>query len=252
MTINWWTLALQAVNFLVLVWLLWRFLYRPVKEVIEKRKALAEQAFADAEKSKSEAEAARQRYEEDRANLPRERQEMLNKLHEELEAERGKAMAAARRDAEKEMEDARAAIAKERDAALTELRGEVSGLAVELASRLLREVGTGAPDSLFLDVLDGQIEKLAEEDRTRLQRDLETDGARLTVVTASSLAPEQQARWRERLNDRLGTAEKMVFATDPEILGGAELRFPHTVIKFTWADQLDKARELLRRNDSAT
>ena len=46
MQIDWWTFALQTINFVVLVWLLWRVLYKPVREVIEKRKALAESAFA--------------------------------------------------------------------------------------------------------------------------------------------------------------------------------------------------------------
>jgi F-type H+-transporting ATPase subunit b len=61
MQIDWWTLVLQVINFLVLVWLSWRFLYQPVKEVIQKRKQLAEHAFAEAEKRRAEAESERQR-----------------------------------------------------------------------------------------------------------------------------------------------------------------------------------------------
>ena len=83
MQIDWWTLALQAVNFLVLVWLLWRFLFRPVKRVIEERKKLADEAFEKAAKKESEAETARARYEEREAALADERQEMLKRLHQE-------------------------------------------------------------------------------------------------------------------------------------------------------------------------
>ena len=60
MTIDWWTLGLQAVNFLILVWLLTRFLYRPVRRIIEQRKALVDKARDEAEKAKADAEAARQ------------------------------------------------------------------------------------------------------------------------------------------------------------------------------------------------
>ena len=77
MQISGWTLVLQAVNFLVLVWLLSRFLYRPVREVVEKRKRLSEQAFADAERQKKDAEVARQSFEEHRAALDKEREELL-------------------------------------------------------------------------------------------------------------------------------------------------------------------------------
>jgi len=252
MTIDWWTLVLQAINFLVLVWLLWHFLYRPVKDVIEKRKELAEQAFAEAEKKKEEADAARQRFDADRAKLVRERQDMLKKVHEELEAERRQVLDAARSDAAKELEEARAAIAKEREATLTEIREEVAGLAVELASTLLRKSGSGAPDDLFLDALEKQIEDMPAEERARLEKDLAADGAKLTVVTAAALKPKDQNRWRERISARLGQKDKTEFATDPDILGGAELRFPHATIKFTWAEQLRQAEDLLRHDEAAS
>ena len=192
MQIDWWTLALQAVNFLVLVWLLWRFLYRPVREVIEKRKQLAEQAFADADKQKSEAEAARQRFEEARDLLVRERQDMLKKIHEELETERRMVLDEARHEAGELLEAARESIAKERGAALTEVREQVGALAVELASGLLRKVGSSASSGISLEELERQVNEMPADERGRLQKDLAADSARLTVVTASPLTPEEK------------------------------------------------------------
>ena len=90
------------------------------------------------------------------------------------------------------------------------------------------------------------------DERERLQKDLAADNARLTVVTAAPLTPEEREQWTDRLSARLGRRDNTDFATDPEILGGAELRLPHAVLKFTWADQLRKARELLRRDEAAS
>lgn len=252
MQIDWWTLALQAVNFLVLVWLLWRFLYRPVKEVIEKRKQLAEQAFADADRQKSEAEAARLRFEEGRAGLAQERQDMLKKIHEELEAERRKVLEEAKGKADQLLEAARKSIAEEREAALAEIREQVAALAVELASDLLRKGGSSASSGVFLAQLERQLKDMPADEQERLQKDLAADSARVTVVTAAPLTPEEQGQWTDMLSDGLGQGEKADFATDSEILGGAELRFPHAVLKLTWADQLRKAKELLRRDDAAS
>ena len=252
MQIDWWTLALQAINFVVLVWLLWRFLYRPVREVIEKRKELAEQAFADADKEKSQAEAARQRFEDGRAELAQERKDMLKKIHEEMEAEHRKVLDEAKREADEQLEAARKTIAEEREAALTEIREQAAGLAVDLASDLLRKAGAGAPANLFLTALERQLEDMPAEERDRLQKDLAADGAILTIVTAESLTPKERNQWKDRLGTALGQKNKTDFATDPEILGGAELRFPHAVIKLTWADQLRKAEELLRSDETAS
>lgn len=252
MQIDWWTLALQAVNFLILVWLLQRFLYRPVREVIEKRRALAEQAFSEAAQQKAAAEDAQRRFEEGRAELVRERQDLLNKTHEELAAERERLMEQARREAGQLMEAARAAIGEEREAAIAELRGQVTDLAAELAATLLRKVGSGALNDGFLERIEQQLRALPAEECDRLRKDLAVNGARLTVVTAAPLTREERERWRTRLGACLGQTEATDFETDPDLIGGAELRFPHAVIKFTLADQLMRAKGILLGNETAS
>jgi F-type H+-transporting ATPase subunit b len=256
MQIDWWTLLLQAINFLVLVWLLWRFLYKPVKEVIEKRKRLAGEAFAEADRQKQEAEAARQRFEDDRAGLMQERQQMLKKTHADLEKERGQALEDARRQADELLEDARQSIAKERAAALTEIRQQATTLAVELATGVLRQTQPEGGAGVFLERLEKQLGDMPAAERERLQHDLSAEGAVLEVVTAAPLAAEEQKGWARRLGAGLAQEDqqedKIRFAVDPEILGGAELHFPHAVLKFTWADQLRKAKELLQSDEAAS
>lgn len=252
MQIDWWTLGLQAINFLVLVWLLWRFLYRPVKDVIEKRKALASQAFADAERQEKEAEAARQRFEEGRAGLSEERQDMLNRTHGELEAEREQVMKRVRHEADQLVEAARKSIEEERKATLADVREQVAELAVELASDILRKAGAKGSSDVVLDQLEKHLKELPDDERGRLQKDLAMEGTRLTIVTAVPLTAEERHHWTDRLNAQLGQKNKIEFASDPEILGGAELHFPHAVIRFTWADHLRKAEERLRRDETAS
>lgn len=250
MQIDWWTLALQAINFLVLVWLLWRFLYRPVKKVIEARKELAERAFGEAAEAKDEAEAARLSFEQDRLQLSQERQEMLKTVHQDLEVERGKMVEAAQHEAAQIIESANATIAKERKTAVAEIREQVTELAADLASTLLRQLGSDALNEAFLQKIETHIENLPEDERMRLATDLDADGARLTVVTAAALDAGTQTRWRTQLGARLDRSEMTEFAVDPGIIGGAELRFPHAVLKFTWADQLEAAKGVMNSNDA--
>lgn len=252
MQIDWWTLALQAVNFLVLVWLLQRFLYRPVRAVIEKRKRLAGEAFAEADAKKAEAEAARTALEDDKAKLAEERRGLLKKIHEEMAAERQGLLEQARREAAEIRKAAESAIAEQREAALADIREQAAGLAVELATRLLREAGPDEAGAAFLERLDRRLQDLPAEERERLRKDLDGEGARLTVVTAAPLSAEAQAAWRARLDGRLGSRERTDFAVEPAIVGGAELRFPHAVLKLTWADQLEQAREAMQGREAAS
>jgi len=252
MQFDWWTFALQLVNFLILVWLLWRFLYRPVREVIEKRKELAGQAFAQAEQREREAEAARRRFEEDRAKLVQERQDMLKEVHETLDAERQAALSEASGKAEELLAVARGTIAEERQGALIEIREEVATLAVELAAAIMRNAGSSAPNGFFLEMLEKKIEGMSADERERLRKDLAPDRARLMVVTAAPLTPDEQEQWTERLVTRLGQRARTEFVVEPGLLGGVELRFPHAALKFSWSDQLRKAEEMLRKNEPAS
>lgn len=252
MQIDWWTLALQAVNFLVLVWLLWRFLYRPVKQVVEKRRVLAEQAFADAEKRGNEADAARRELEAQRAGLVRDREDLLARLHEEQEAERAKVLEQARAEAARIVEAAQAGLAAEREAAFRELRAQAATLAGDMAATLLGKVGATAPNGPFLEELVREFGALAVEERARLQKDAASADPGVTVATAAPLSEEEQAHWRARLAADLNLPERIAFVCEPDILGGAELRFPHAVLKFSWSEQLRKATDLVKSDDRAS
>ena len=101
MQIDWWTLGLQTVNFLIVIWLLSRFLYRPIRRIIEEREA-ADKAASDAAKDKlEEAQAVRRTYEDKTAQLAAERQEREADFHKSLEAERDKRLEAARKEKRK-------------------------------------------------------------------------------------------------------------------------------------------------------
>ncbi len=245
MHIDLWTVALQGINFLVLVWLLQRFLYKPVRTVIAKRKELAQAAFVEADKAKAEADAARAALEGDRAKLAAERDAVLNAAHKSVEAERAKLIEDAKREAARLVDEAHAAIAAEREAALTELRREVAALAADLAGRLLAETGLAQDGDALLAAVAGRIAALGGEERASLAKELAAEGAKLTVVTAASLPGDAQARWRARLAEALGFTGAMVFETDAALIGGAELRFPHAVLRLSWADWLAQARAAL-------
>ncbi|HHN65335.1 MAG TPA: hypothetical protein ENK09_08260, partial [Nitrospirae bacterium] len=61
---NWWTFFFQIINFVVVVYILYRVLFRPVRDMILKRRTEIERSRADIEKERSEAEALKKEFEE--------------------------------------------------------------------------------------------------------------------------------------------------------------------------------------------
>src|SRR5260370_24166531 len=95
MQIDWWTLGLQAVNALVLIWLLAHFLFRPVVDAIAARQKAAGQLLADAKAAKAAAEAERDKAAAEAARLAEHRSEALKAAQTEAAAAKSALLAAA-------------------------------------------------------------------------------------------------------------------------------------------------------------
>ena len=241
MQIDWWTLALQTVNFLIVVWLLSRFLYQPIKRVIEDREAADRKAAELAEEKTRAAEAARTEYEAKRAELADQQRQEEARLHAEMDKERQAMLEAAERQAAELVSEARDRIERERKQALDDLGDQIADLARDLARKALGD-GALAGDGV-LERVNARLDGLPEADLADLRTDAAASG--LCIVTAAPLAELQQGTWRDAMAARFpGTS--VGFETDAAILGGAELRFPHAVLSFSVADRLNRAAVKLK------
>jgi F0F1-type ATP synthase membrane subunit b/b' len=250
MRLDAWTLALQAINFLVLVVLLQRFLYRPVTRAIARRKEQTEKALADAATAKAAADGEQARLVTANAKLLGARDKLLEDARAEIEAERQRAIEAARAEVAVVHENARKELVAEQAEARTELRRHAVELALELSSSILRASASPVVTEALLEQVAERLATLPADELGRL-RDQAASDRGLEVVTAPALAPGAEAQLRERLVDRLGPGAHVAFASDDQLIAGVELRFPTTVISLSWRDALQRAREELVRDVAA-
>ena len=115
MLINWFTVVAQAINFLILVWLLKRFLYKPILHAIDEREKGIAAQLAEAEAKKAEAQKERDDFQHKNEVFDQERAALLKKATDEAKAERQRLLDEARKDAD-------ALRAKRQDALRTEQR----------------------------------------------------------------------------------------------------------------------------------
>ncbi|MDK3019946.1 F0F1 ATP synthase subunit delta [Pseudodonghicola flavimaris] len=245
MQIDWWTLAFQVVNFLAVVWLLSRLLFRPIRRVIEEREA-ADRAAAQAAQAKvDEALAVKQDYTARLADFAEAQRREEADLHKQMAEERDALLAKARSEAEKLLDEARARIEAERSQTVDQLRAQIGELATGMAQKAL-----GAPDIVTpgaaLAQASARLAALSGTDLKDLVTDLGVEGAGVTVVTAADLPDPARDRWRQMLQERFGAALAIGFETDPALIGGAELRFPHAVLSFSVAARLREAVETVK------
>jgi F-type H+-transporting ATPase subunit b len=250
MTIDWWTLFLQTVNFLLLVWLLQHFLYKPVRAVIEKRRALAEQALLKAEATEKEAATAKTTFEAKSAELDKTREAAVEAAQQSVEADAKAIVAQARKQANEILAAANAAAASSHDAALANLKQDIIDTAVKIAETILRKTASRDLNEVFLSHVLDEIGALGQEDRARIDADLAGKESAVEVATAVPLTKDERDIWTKRLRERLNLKAAPKFTTAPDLLGGAELRFQHATVRFAWSDQLKKAADMLARAES--
>lgn len=235
MSIDWWTLGLEAINVAVLVWLLGRFFWRPVAAVIEKRRQSVAADLAQVETGRRELDAAAKKIAATRAGFAAERETVLASAREEAGQQRQALLARARDDAEALRETAR----KEMEATRATERkawAERSGrLAVTIAGRLAARLDGTAVRAAFLDWLVEAIDKLPEATRAAI-----TDGnMTLKAVTARTLEAVEQRQVSEALAAALGCRPAIAFETDPTLIEGIELHGPHFTLRNSWRSDLD-------------
>ncbi len=226
MSIDWWTLGFQAVNVVVLVWLLQHFFWRPVAAMIEQRRATAQRIVADAEAKRSEATAALAEIERTRDGLARERETILAEAHEAAERERATRLAEAEKEA-RALEDAmKATIAKEKQAIDKAWAERASRLAIDIAERLAARLDGPAVRAAFLDWLVKEIQALP----TPARQAAAAEGVTLEATSATALVPAEQDRYREQIGAALGAHPQIVFKGDSTLIAGLQLQGPHFVV----------------------
>ncbi len=240
MQIDWLTTIAQVINFLVLVWLLKRFLYRPVIEVMDRREqrigdrleqarereAEAEAAIQDCRERQRELEAGREQFMEDAREAARERREQwLEEAREAVEARR-----------REWLDDLEAQQARFHRA----LRRELGRTLMQLGRRALADLADAELESRVVAVFRERIEALADEERRALAQAAREAGA-LVVAAAHEPGAEVRERLASALDAVLDLGETPVrFEVDPELLGGLELRTGDRVLGWNLAQYLDE------------
>ncbi len=237
MHIDLWTLALQTINVLVLVWLLAHFLFRPVAAIIAERRAAADKLLTDATAKLQQAADAAATIANQREGLAAEGQRILTEARAAAEAERATLLQHATDAAARLQSDAQQAIARDEHAMHEALEREANELALTIASRLVQRVPARALNHAFL-------KSLADTLATHPARGSLT-GTTIELCSAVPLDAAAQADCRDLLTRALGAAPDLAFRTDPTLIAGLELAAPHTLIRNSWRADLERITDAL-------
>ena len=158
-TLDGWTFLAQVCNLMIQLVIFKKLLLNPVKKVIAERKAKADSQIADAEKLRTEAEAMKAEYEQNLQNARTEANQIVASAQKTAAARSEELLGEARAQAAALKQKAEADIAQERKKAVNEVKDEIGGIAMEIASKVVeREI----KEADHQDLIDEFIKNVGE------------------------------------------------------------------------------------------
>lgn len=239
MSIDWVTVIAQIGNFLVLVWLLKRFLYKPILNGIDAREAEIATQMGKAEVAQKKAAAAEARFLEQKQKLLADNSVNAERVREQAEQEKDALLAATRKKLEREKQDWQAHLEAERERFIRELHLASAETLYQLVRRALRDL---ADEDLEEHIALNVISKLKPMSQELISA---ADHAEHAVVTTHTPLPENtQAKMRASL-ERLAPGLPLSFTTDARQAPGLILRIGSVQVAWTVDSYTDELIGLL-------
>jgi F-type H+-transporting ATPase subunit b len=236
--LNWSTFALEIINFLVLVWILKRFFYRPVLDVIARRRTGIEKSLADAKALHKEAETLQAQYRDRLADWEQERQQARQQLAQEIESERLQGLAALQSELEQESEKAHVAEAKRQADALHKAEETALIQACRFASRLLGQAASPELQAKLLELIVKELPKLPAEHIATLRNSWSQAPEVIVVASAYPLSEDQRQTLQQLIAETTGTDLPLRFEQDTELIAGIRITFGAWVLGANLQDEL--------------
>lgn len=248
MTINWFTVIAQMINFLVLVFLLQRFLYGPIVNTMEERQEKVAARLQDAEEAREEAEQEAEEYRRKQAELEEERESMMAEMREEIESRRQELLQEIRKESERMRREWKRELERDEEQFMLRLRSQISDEFFTLARHALADLADAELESQAAKAFLRHIREMDEEQWREFREAAAKNGEPIVVRSAFELSEDLQEEIEETLEETTDEDIDLRFEIDSSLIAGIELQ-AHSHIA-AW--QMDNYLDALQNRAQAT
>lgn len=238
MLIDWFTVGAQALNFLVLVWLLKRFLYKPILNALDAREKRIAKELADADEMKAEAEKERNEFQQRNEQFQQQRGELLSEAKEDAKAQRQRLLEEARQAAEDLRGKRQDALTREHEHLRDEITRRTQEEVFAIAGKTLKDLAGVGLEERMSEVFAQRLRTLDDEAKEGLAKALRTSSEPALVRSAFELLPDQKAAIQQALNETFSADIKIRFEAAPAVISGVEITVNGRKVAWSIADYL--------------
>jgi F-type H+-transporting ATPase subunit b len=220
--VDWVTVAAQIINFLVLVYLLKRFLYGPIIAAMERRQQGIAAALADAQHKAQASEREAERYRQMARELDGQKAQLLSRAREEADKQRQTQLQQLREEIAGLRSKWQAEIERDQDNFSKSVRQLIAEQVCAVCRRVLSELAGGELEAQIIAAFLKRLENLPAAEQMQLRSASQAGG--IDIDSAFEMAPPQRALLVRALQQWLGTQPVIRFAVVPDLMCGVALR----------------------------
>ncbi len=253
MLIDWFTVGAQALNFIILVWLLKRYLYKPILNAVDAREKLIAAELADADAKKTEAQKERDEFQRKNDEFDQQRATLLSKATDEAKAERQRLLDEARKAADALSAKRQEALRNDAANLNQAIRRRTQQEVFAIAQKALTDLATTSLEERISEVFIRRLRAMDVKAKEGLGEALKTGAEPAIVRSAFDLPAAQRAAIQKALNETFSGEVHVRFETAPDLVSGIELTTNGQKIGWSIADYLASLEkgvgELLKEKD---
>ena len=223
MLIDWFTVIAQIINFLILAWLLKRYLYDPILIALDEREKKIASQLSEAEQAKNEARKEQQKLQDKNIVFDRQRKELFTKASEEAAEEKHKLLDMAHKESEILRSDLWKALKEEHNKLTQGIKRKTKQEVFAIVKKTFSSLASSDLEENIVKMFIKKLRELDNSDRNLLESALKLSHNQIRLRSASELGPPIQNIIVNAVDEMYASKISVQFEVDPELIGGIEL-----------------------------
>lgn len=249
MLIDWFTVVAQLINFLILIFLLKRFLYRPILKAIDARELRIANELDEAKKKQDQAEQEQQQYQQLNDQLLKNKSALLTQAQDEATKEKERLMQEAR-DTYQTLQDRYRQSLKNEEKQMTDtLKRKVETEVIDTLRKTMKDLADESLEEGITNVFIRKLLMLAKSDVDTLKSAASAQGSEVVIRSTYALTTRKQQELKDAVSQKLENQIPLRFQTEQEEIPGIVLSVGGYKLAWTVGDYLQTLHDQLEQSD---
>lgn len=246
LNINLSTILLQMANFFILVFILYRFLFTPLKKAMQKREEMVTKAMDEAAQAKAEAEKVRQEYEQKSSNIDAEIAARKNEARIVIEQTRQQMLSEVQEQADRIRHQTEDTLASLRAEAIQQHKQEIADLVAQFAREMMTDLMNPQLQKLYQEEF---LDKIKAIDLSRfVDTSTHNEEEYIKAIMAVDAEQDFQDRLQAQLKQQVPVPFTLTFETDEKLIAGGIMRFENELIDGSLGGQINELKKQFQEN----